>query len=263
MLGEPLALTVRVEPRDLAGVTARVIIPTRDRVDLVEKCVESLERTRAANTVAFEIVVVDNDSDPAISGEALMGLAARWNVRLLDHGGAFNWAAINNAAAADSTADVLIFLNNDTVAVSPGWCDSLCAHAVRADVGAVGARLLYGNGAVQHAGMVLGWGGWPAHEGVGEAASDGGYLGRHALVHQCVGVTGACMAIKRALFAALGGFDDKTFAVTYSDVDWCWRVRQGRLPAAASSARRGRPSPGVPGAWLARRPPARRRRATR
>ena len=228
-LGDPLTMTARIEPRDMSGITARVIIPTRDRVDLVEKCVESLERTRAANQATFEIVVVDNDSDPVTSGEALAALAARWNFRILAHGGDFNWAAINNAAAKDCAADVLIFLNNDTVAVSPGWCDVLCGQAIRPDVGAVGARLLYGNGAIQHAGMVLGRDGWPAHEGVGEAASDGGYLGRHALVRQCVGVTGACMATRTALFAALGGFDQRTFAVTYSDVDWCWRVRQQGL----------------------------------
>ncbi|MHB8528685.1 MAG: glycosyltransferase [Caulobacteraceae bacterium] len=231
LLGYPLPLTARIEARDLSGRTARVIIPTRDRVDLVEACLASLERTRPANAVSFEVVVVDNESDPATSGAVLAAMAAEGRFRLLAHPGAFNWAAINNAAARDCTTDVLIFLNNDTVALSADWCDSLCGHALRADVGAVGARLIYEDGTIQHVGMVLTRDGWPTHEGVGVAGSSGGYLARHALVRQCVSVTGACMAARTDLFQSLGGFDEKTFATTYNDVDWCLRVRAEGLKA--------------------------------
>ena len=214
---------------DLAGVTARVIIPTRDRFDLLEKCLASLERSRAANQTRLEIVVVDNASDPATAPAALAALAALYPFELKRHAGPFNWSAINNAAAAGFAGEALVFLNNDTVVITPGWCDALVGAAMRADVGAAGARLLYADGTIQHGGMVIGERGLPVHEGVGTAGADGGYLGRLGLARNVVAVTGACLATRRAVFEDLGGFDAEAFAVTCNDADYCFRARVAGL----------------------------------
>ncbi|HEV2364519.1 MAG TPA: glycosyltransferase [Caulobacteraceae bacterium] len=225
LLGPSRPGAARVRPSGLQAVRARVLIPTRDHFDLLEACLDGLEKTRASNAAQFDIVVVDNDSDPAVAAAAFPGLAENHTFTVVTSPGAFNWAAICNAAAAPGDEDVLIFLNNDTVALGPAWCDALCALAMREDVGAVGARLLYPDGSLQHAGMVIARDGWPLHEGVGLPASDGGYLGRHTLTHACVAVTGACLATRRAVFTELDGFDEAAFAIAFADVDYCMRAR--------------------------------------
>ncbi len=229
ILAGPRPAAVRLAPEGLAGVTARLIIPTRDRFDLVEKCLASLERHRAANAARFEVVIVDNASDPATAPAALELLAGQFAFTVMAYDGPFNWAAINNAAAREAAADVLVFLNNDTVAIAPAWLDALAGQAMRPDVGAVGARLIYEDGRIQHGGMVVGGDGLPAHEGVGQAGADGGYLGRQVLAREVIAVTGACLATPREVFERLGGFDALTFPVTCNDADYCCRVRQAGL----------------------------------
>ncbi len=229
ILGAALPLAARHKPDNLAAASARVIIPTRDRFDLVEKCLASLERSRAANQCRFEILLVDNASDPLTGPPALEALKQRWGFATLEWDSAFNWAAINNAAARDCQAEVLVFLNNDTVVLTPDWCDSLVGLALRDDVGAVGARLLYEDGTLQHGGMVVVGEDQVLHEGAGTPGTDGGYLGRHGLTRQCAAVTGACMATRTAVFSALGGFDEARFAVTLNDVDYCRRARAAGL----------------------------------
>jgi GT2 family glycosyltransferase len=121
----------------------------------------------------------------------------------------------------------LIFLNNDTVVLTNDWCTELVANAVRKDVGAVGARLLYADGTIQHAGVVLGIEGVAGHESVGEAPADGGYFGRSQLLRSAAAVTGACLATRRALFDEVaGGFDDLNLKVAFNDVDYCMKVRK-------------------------------------
>ena len=210
------------------NVRVSVIVPTRDRLDLLRPCLESLFRLERDNQAQMELIVIDHQSTEPETLAYFADLAVqRPRVRILPFEGAFNWALMNNLAAAEATGEVLVFLNNDTVAVSPGWLDELAGQALRPHVGVVGVRLIYQDGTLQHGGFVaaedreefLG------HEGVGAPGHDGGYLGRHAVVRQAIAVTGACMAIAADKFARLGGFEGAAFPVDGNDVDLCFRAR--------------------------------------
>jgi O-antigen biosynthesis protein len=149
---------------------------------------------------------------------------------VLSYAGRFNYSAINNLAAREAGGEILVFLNNDTRVITPEWCEELVSHAVRPEIGAVGARLLYADGTLQHAGVVMGVEGLAGHEGVGDSVLDGGYFGRHQLVHRAGAVTAACMATRRELFLSLeGGFDELHLQIAFNDVDYCMRVRAAGL----------------------------------
>jgi O-antigen biosynthesis protein len=206
---------------------AAVIVPTRDRIDLLKPCLESLIGARAQNTVELEILVVDNGSTDPQTLSFLRSLAADERIRALSYDHPFNWSAINNYAARQTSAEVLIFLNNDTVVLTPDWCDELYRQAMRPEIGAVGARMLYADGTIQHAGIILGCDNAVGmHEGAGEPLSDAGYLGRRNLAHRAAALTGACLATRATLFHEFGGFDEVGLSVNANDLDYCVRVRQ-------------------------------------
>ncbi len=228
-LGAVVPGGLRIVPTGLDGVTATVIIPTRDNIDLLAPCIEGLINTTDNNSVKFDIVVVDNGSKDERLLAYLEGLRNRPRLTVRRDDSPFNWAALNNAAAATCTSDVLIFLNDDMLPIIADWCDELCFWALRPTTGAVGTRLLYEDGSIQHAGVVGGVFGMAVHEGVGASASDPGYLGRHAIVRKAMAVTGACMAVRRSVFEQLGGFDALTFPVTYNDLDFCLRAAAAKL----------------------------------
>ena len=219
----PFATRVRWQ-LPAAAPRVSIIVPTRDRLDLLGPCIDSLLRTAAHYPGPIELLIVDNDSVEGSTHEYLARLAATSPVRVLRYEGAFNWSAINNFAAQAARGDVLIFLNNDTVALSEDWCAELTANALRPEVGAVGARLLYEDGTLQHAGVVLGVEGVAGHESSGEAPERGGYFGRSHLQRGAAAVTGACLATRRELFRELGGFDEVHLPVAFNDVDFCLRV---------------------------------------
>jgi GT2 family glycosyltransferase len=200
-----------------------IIIPTRDRADLLRCCLESLDHTAAGNPPT-ELIVIDNGSSEPSSLAYLDDLQTRSGVTLLRRKGAFNFAAFNNEAAALARGDVLAFLNNDVEALQPGWLRCMVAEAMRAEVGAVGARLLFEDGSVQHAGVLLGIGGVAGHAHKYLEGDAEGYQLRLRLTHQVSAVTAAVLVIKRDLFLEVGGFDAKRFAVNYNDVDLCLRL---------------------------------------
>ncbi len=230
ILGATLPSALRVRHALPAGATAAVIVPTRDRLDLLEPCLEKIVALSEHNRTRLELIVVDNQSQEAETFTFLDRFSRAHPLIVLKHAGVFNWALMNNLAAAQTKADVLIFLNNDTVALNPDWCDELCSQALRPDVGGVGARLLYGDGTIQHAGVVTGGRhAFTAHEGVGAQGNDPGYLGRHALLREVSAVTGACLATRRCVFESVGGFDAVNLPVESNDVDYCFRVRASGL----------------------------------
>ncbi|WP_409019917.1 glycosyltransferase [Brevundimonas vesicularis] len=224
ILGVDLKGAVRIAPR--AEGTAAIIIPTRNGLDLLKPCVESIRRSLAHNRVEAEIIIINHESDDPATLAYIEAQKAQADTSVIDYEGTFNWALMNNLAAGQTQADVLVFLNNDTLIISEDWLDRLCGQARRPEVGVVGARLLYQNGCIQHAGFVWRDGnpGFLIHDGVGALGRDGGYLGRHALTHACVAVTGACMAVASETFRALGGFDAAHFPVEGNDVDLCLRA---------------------------------------
>ncbi|WP_428487102.1 glycosyltransferase family 2 protein [Rhodopila sp.] len=199
-----------------------VIVPTRDRPDLLSACLAGvLERT---DYPAIELLVVDNGSHDPEALALLSRLEVTPRVRVLRHPEPFNFAALNNAAAAEAAGEVLLLLNNDTEVLHPDWLGELVSHVARHDVGAVGARLLYPDGTVQHAGMLLGPAGAAVHVGRFASPDAPGYDGQLVCTRDLSAVTGACLALRRETFRAVGGMDER-LAVAWNDVDLCLRVR--------------------------------------
>ncbi len=209
---------VRRDVGDAYSVGA--IIPFRDQGSLTERCLGSILGSRDG---IDDIVLVDNGSSEPES----WALRHRWqrlkNVRLLDFPGPFNWSAINNAAAATCTSDLLLFLNNDIEAVGADWLGAMIEHAQRPEVGAVGARLVYPDGTLQHAGTVMGLLGAAGHLFVGMPPGETGYFLADRTVRAYSAVTAACMLVRRSVFEEMGGFDEN-LAVAYNDVDFCLRL---------------------------------------
>jgi GT2 family glycosyltransferase len=207
-----------------------VIIPTRDGLHLLQPCVDSVLANAHHYPGATQLLIVNNDSSDAQTLAYFDSLAADTRVRILPYAGKFNYSAINNMAAREASGEVLIFLNNDTQVLTPDWCSELVSHALRPEVGAVGARLLYEDHTLQHAGVVLGVEGLAGHEGLGESLLDGGYCGRSQVLHGASAVTAACLATRREVFLQLdGGFEEIRLQVAFNDVDFCLRVREAGL----------------------------------
>ena len=200
-----------------------VIIPTRDRADLLAQCVEGvLHRTDYRN---LELLIVDNGSiEPAALTLFDRLMREESAVRILRHPGPFNYSALNNEAAREATGEVLLLLNNDINVIESGWLREMVSQALRPDIGIVGAKLLYANEQVQHGGIVLGPGGAVAHVHRLAERNDPGYFGQLALSRTLSAVTGACAAIRRAVFFEVGGLDEVNLPVTFNDIDLCLRV---------------------------------------
>jgi len=210
--------------REVAGSpTVSVIIPFRDQAAMTVSCLESLER--APGYPITEVVLVDNGSIEPETRELRRRLADRPATRVLDYAGAFNWAAINNVAAATCHTDMLLFLNNDIVASSNGWLHALVELGQRPEVGAVGARLVYPDGKVQHAGVVLGMQGIASHLFNGLRGDWNGYMGWDKVVRAYSALTGACLLVRREVFEEFGGFD-AGYPVAFNDLDFCIRLGQ-------------------------------------
>jgi GT2 family glycosyltransferase len=198
-----------------------IIIPTRDQGALLEQCVRSIEERTAYER--YEIVVLDNGSREPAALRYLDGLAARHAVHR--YPAPFNFSAICNFGAARAKGDYLLFLNDDTQVIGAQWLTAMLEHAQRARVGAVGAKLLYPYGRVQHAGVVLGIGGVAGHAFKQEADEALRPFGRPDCVRNCSAVTAACMMMARRAFDEVQGFDE-TFRVAFNDVDLCLRLRE-------------------------------------
>jgi GT2 family glycosyltransferase len=188
----------------------------------LKRCVESI-RTRTQYS-PFEIVIVDNGSREE---ETLRFFREAGNdLRILTEPGAFNYSRLNNRAAAQARGDILLFLNNDTEVETPEWLTEMVSHAARTEVGAVGARLWWPDGTLQHGGVILGLGGVAGHAFPHIPRGHPGYFNRAMLQQNCSAVTGACMAVRKVVFEELGGFDEENLGVTFNDIDFCLRLTQ-------------------------------------
>ena len=205
-------------PLPPAAPRVTVIVPTRDQPDLLAAAVDGvLTRTTYAD---IEVIIVDNGSELAETRSVLARLESTAFVRVLRDPAPFNFARLNNLAARAATGSVLCFLNDDTNVIAPDWLDEMAALALQPDVGVVGARLLYGDGTIQHAGVLLGAFALTHHLLQGRPADFRGYRNRGLLTHAVSAVTAACAVIRRDLFDAMGGFDE-ALPAAYNDVDLC------------------------------------------
>jgi glycosyltransferase involved in cell wall biosynthesis len=203
---------------------ASIIIPTRDRVGLLKRCVESIQAR--TDYRPFEIVIVDNGSVEEKTLAFFRQVERDELVRVIADSGPFNYSRLNNRAAVAARGDVLVFLNNDTEIDDPGWLTEMVSHAARLQIGAVGARLWYPDGTLQHGGVVLGLGGVAGHAFPHIPRGHPGYFNRAMLQQNCSAVTGACMAVRKMVFEEFGGFDEENLGVTFNDIDFCVRLTQ-------------------------------------
>jgi len=211
------------EPRP----SVSIIIPTRDRAELLERCLASIrEETDYAPT---EIVIVDNGSTESAALELLRREERRGDVRVVRDNGAFNYSRLINRGVSAAWGEVLALLNNDMEANEPGWLREMVSHAMRVGIGAVGARLWYPDGTLQHGGVILGLGGVAGHAFPRIPRGHPGFFNRAWLQQDCSAVTGACLVVRRDVFEKAGGLDEVNIGISFNDVDFCLRLRAAGL----------------------------------
>jgi GT2 family glycosyltransferase/SAM-dependent methyltransferase len=204
-----------------------VIVPFHDGAELLRRCVTSLQER--AGYENWEAILVDNNSWEPETRAVLNRLTQDQRCRVLPYPQPFNWAAINNYAAQYAEGRHLLFLNADIEGRSDGWLEALVEQSQRHEVGAVGSRLLYPDGRVQHAGVVMGLGGGVAwHAFCFLPGDQPGYFGQAKVLRNYCAVTGACMMVPKEVFDSLGGFD-QSLPVAYNDIDFCLRLRDAGL----------------------------------
>jgi GT2 family glycosyltransferase len=199
-----------------------VIVPTKDQLSLLRRCIRSvLEKT---GYQPLELLVVDNESRRQETLAYLEHLEGQGTARVLPYPHPFNFSAMNNFAVRQARGAVLCFLNNDVEAIDAGWLTEMVGLALQAGVGAVGAKLLYPNNTVQHAGTVAGLFGVAAHVYLREPREADGYLQQLQTTREVAAVTAACMVVRRDRFLEVGGFDETELAVAFNDVDFCFKL---------------------------------------
>lgn len=208
-------------PKD---VLVSIIIPTRDRLELLQPCIDSI--LRHTRGVAYEIVIVDNGSAEAGVLDYLAGIHQRREARVVRSDTPFNWSHLNNIGRASATGSVLVFLNNDTVIEQPDWLLRLAEYALLPDVAVVGPLLFYSDASIQHAGVVLGMGGWADHVFKGDpVCHHPSPFISSVTPRNVLALTGACHAISARRYDELGGFDER-FEICGSDVELCLRAHR-------------------------------------
>jgi GT2 family glycosyltransferase len=231
------ALDATVEPGDHPGnyrvryaiigePLVSIIIPFKDRADLLDSCLEAIfTRSSWKN---FEIIGVSNNSESPETFAAM----ARWaaqdeRVRFIEHNVPFNFSELNNFAVREHAAgEHVLLLNNDVEIITPGWIESLLEFSQRPDVGVVGARLYFPDGNIQHAGVILGMGGVAGHFHKNLPRTSPGYFAKTRLIHNYCAVTAACCMVKRSVYEEVGGLDEDRFQIAFNDVDLCMRLRR-------------------------------------
>jgi O-antigen biosynthesis protein len=223
--GRAPPLSPAVRPRGaLAAAPPRVsiIIPTRDGAAILKTCIESIRaHTRYAD---YEVIIIDNGSVEEETRRLFADLSTDARIRILPRPEPFNFSRLNNAAVREARGAVLAFLNNDIEVTHEDWLDEMVALALRPEAGCVGAKLLYPDGRLQHAGVVIGLGGVAGHVHRFAPGDHPGYLEKLRAAHEVSAVTAACLVIRRHVFDAVGGFDEG-LAVAFNDVDFCLKVR--------------------------------------
>jgi GT2 family glycosyltransferase len=199
-----------------------LVIPTKNAKELLQTCVESiLNDTDYSN---FEIILVDNNSDEADALIYLESLRKDEKISVLLYPYEFNYSAINNFAIQHAKGEIIGLINNDIEVINPNWLTVMVGHAVREDIGCVGAKLLYPDGTIQHAGVVMGYGGGAGHSHKYFPRDHRGYLNRLVASHNFSAVTGACLLVKKSDYLAVDGLNEKDLTVAFNDVDFCLKI---------------------------------------
>lgn len=201
-----------------------IIIPTCNAKELVRACIDSiLNKSTYTN---YEILLVDNNSDDSESLRYFNQLSEHPKITLLTYNKPFNYSAINNFAAKQANGEVLALVNNDIEVISPDWLLNMVSHVMREDIGCVGAKLLYSDKRIQHAGVVMGYGGGAGHGHKYFPGDHHGYMNRLIATQNYSAVTAACLLIKQNDFWAVEGLNEESLAIAFNDVDLCLKVQQ-------------------------------------
>jgi len=200
-----------------------IIIPTKDKVEFLKRCIDSvLVKTRYPN---YEIIIVNNHSVEKETYEYFNELSEMDNVLILDFNEPFNYSRINNFGVEHSNGEIIVLMNNDIEIISRNWLCEMVQHNLRKEIGVVGAKLYYDNDIIQHAGVILGIGGVAGHSHKYFKREHHGYFGRLKLIQNFSAVTGALMSVRREIYEEVGGLEEK-LAVAFNDVDFCLKVME-------------------------------------
>ena len=210
-----------------------ILIPNKDSVEVLSRCIESIyKKTLYRN---YEIIIIENNSEEIGTFEYYERISNQYdNLKVVYWEGEFNYSAINNYGASFAAGRYLLLLNNDIEVISPNWLDSMLGFCQRDDVGIVGAKLLYPDDTIQHAGVAMSYCegphemGGPIHVFANIDETDPGYMHRTQFSQDVSMVTGACLMTKRTLFDSLGGLNE-SYQVAYNDVDYCLRARRANM----------------------------------
>ncbi|MEZ8695405.1 glycosyltransferase family 2 protein, partial [Vibrio splendidus] len=207
-----------------SNIKASIIIPIRDKVELLKQLVSSIEEK--STWLNYEIIIIDNGSVLDCTLKYLRELQLDNKFKVINDNSNFNWSKVNNLGATIATGEVFVFLNNDTIVISENWLESLLSWAQLPDVAVVGPQLLYEDDTLQHAGIVVGMGGWADHIFKSEKQMHKvGPFVSPVINRNVLAVTGACQVIERTKFEMLGGFDEN-FEICGSDVELCIRAHK-------------------------------------
>lgn len=199
-----------------------IIIPTKDHIEDLKQCIESIEKKSTYKNI--EYIIVENNSVEDQTFEYYKELEKNSRVKIVTYEGKFNYSAINNHGASFAKGDYYLFMNNDVEIINPDMIEELLNYAMRQDVGVVGARLYYPDGTIQHAGVVVGLGGVAGHSFTNFKPTENGYFNRIILTQNYSAVTAACMMVRGSLFREVNGFSEE-LAVAFNDIDFCLKIR--------------------------------------
>ncbi len=201
-----------------------IVIPTRNGFNLLHRCIESIfSKTNYAN---YELIIIDNGSDDFITLRYLQRLQHDNRVTVIRDESPFNYSALNNKAVLQAKGEIIALLNNDLEVINDDWLDEMVGFAQHSEIGAVGAKLYYPNDTIQHAGVIVGLGGVAGHSHKHFPRDNPGYCGRLLLTQNLTAVTAACLVLRKEVYNAVGGLDEKNLSVAFNDVDFCLRIRE-------------------------------------
>lgn len=221
----------RVDRKIDGAPSINIIVPFKDKLDYLKACLFSIKQSTYKN---FTVTLVDNLSENLetmsflkdIPKEYFPSWAKDGYLKVLNYTKPFNFSAINNYAVENSDpTDILLFLNNDTEVITSNWLEQMTQHAQNKEIGAVGAKLLYPNGRIQHAGVIIGIGGVAGHSHKHVGNQEGGYFGRPHFVQELSAVTGACLMVRREVFKEVSGFEED-LPKAFNDIDLCLKIRK-------------------------------------
>lgn len=200
-----------------------ILIPNKDHVTDLKKCMDSIEEKSTYRN--FEFIIVENNSTEEETFAYYKEIEKRDNVRVLYYKEDFNYSRINNFGAKEANGEYVLLLNNDTEMIEPDSIKEMLDVCMRPDVGIVGAKLIFEDNTIQHAGVIIGFGGVAGHAFIGQDRDDNGYFSRIISVQDLSAVTAACLMVRRSVFDEVEGLNEE-FKVAFNDIDFCLKVRK-------------------------------------